>query len=136
MSISVKGMVNNKKLSIIIVLYNSGKLIFECLDSLYRYNDIGSSLEIILVDNCSSDREFVFDKVRKDYPSDIILIKSLINGGYGHGNNQGAAPIAQKQQQHECCQHPSDECLVHDGSNRFFDEDRLVSQESDLDPLG
>ena len=53
----------NKQLSIIIVTYNSEKLIFECLDSIYKYNDIGDSLEVIIVDNCSNDQEKVFEKV-------------------------------------------------------------------------
>jgi len=79
----------NKQLSIIIVTYNSEKLIFECLDSIYKYNDIGDSLEVIIVDNCSNDQEKVFEKIKTEYPNDIILIKSPINGGYGHGNNQG-----------------------------------------------
>jgi len=77
------------ELSIIIVTYNSEKHIFECLDSIYKYNDIGNDLEIIIVDNCSNDQERVFEKIKLNYPNDIILIKSPMNGGYGYGNNQG-----------------------------------------------
>lgn len=77
------------QLSIIIVTYNSEQLIFDCLDSIYKYNDMGNSLEIIIVDNCSIDCDRVFEKIRTDYPSDIVLIKSTVNNGYGHGNNQG-----------------------------------------------
>jgi len=79
----------SKQLSIIIVTYNSERLIFDCLDSIYKYNDIGNSIEIIVVDNCSDDRDRVFAKIREDYPADIVLIKSTVNKGYGHGNNQG-----------------------------------------------
>jgi len=79
----------SKRLSIIIVTYNSEKLIFDCLDSIYKYNDIGNGLEIVIVDNCSDDRDSVFAKIRSDYPADIILIKSAVNKGYGAGNNQG-----------------------------------------------
>lgn len=78
-----------KKLSITIVTYNSGKLIFDCLDSIYKYNDIGDSLEVIIVDNCSEDQEYVFNKIKLSYSSEIKLIASQVNGGYGRGNNQG-----------------------------------------------
>jgi len=78
-----------KKVSVIIVTYNSEKLIFDCLDSIFKYNDIGNSLEVIIVDNCSKDQENVFFKVIQKYGDKIILVKSAVNGGYGHGNNQG-----------------------------------------------
>jgi GT2 family glycosyltransferase len=84
----------NKKISIVIVTYNSKNLIFECLDSIYRYNDIGDSLEIIIVDNCSKDQDSVFEKIKTDYHNDIILIKSPSNNGYGHGNNQGVKMVS------------------------------------------
>jgi GT2 family glycosyltransferase len=84
----------NKQLSIVIVTYNSEKLIFECLDSIYRYNDIGESLEIIIVDNCSKDQDRVFEKIKTNYPDNIILIKSPLNKGYGAGNNLGVKNIS------------------------------------------
>ena len=78
-----------KQLSIIIVTYNSERYIFDCLDSIYKYNDISNQLEIIIVDNCSTDSERMFEQISSNYSSDIILIKSTENKGYGHGNNQG-----------------------------------------------
>lgn len=78
-----------KRLSIIIVTYNSEHLIFDCLDSIYKYNDIGDHLEIIIVDNCSSDQKSVFTRIQRDYPEDIILISNPENNGYGAGNNLG-----------------------------------------------
>lgn len=78
-----------KILSIIIVTYNSERLIFDCLDSIYKFNDIGDALEVIIVDNNSDDQDIVFSRIRKEYPRDLIFIKSLVNNGYGHGNNQG-----------------------------------------------
>ncbi len=80
----------NKQLSIIIVTYNSERLIFDCLDSIYQYNDIGDELEVIVVDNCSVDVDAVFSKIKLNYQDKVVLIKSTVNGGYGHGNNQGA----------------------------------------------
>ena len=78
-----------KSISIIIVTYNSDHLIFDCLDSIFKHNDIGNELELIVIDNCSIERDRMFSKIRADYPDDIILIKSPQNNGYGHGNNQG-----------------------------------------------
>lgn len=79
----------NKKLSVIIVTYNSERLIFDCLNSIYKFNDLGDALEVIVVDNNSNDQALVFSKIKNEYPSDLILINSLVNNGYGHGNNQG-----------------------------------------------
>ncbi len=78
-----------KKLSIIIVTHNSEKHIFDCLESLLKYNDIGDLLEIIVVDNCSTERDNLFEKIREKFGDAITLIASPVNGGYGHGNNQG-----------------------------------------------
>jgi len=78
-----------KKLSIVIVTYNSERLIFDCLNSIFKNNDIGDELEIIIVDNCSDDRERVFKRIKSEYSFDIVLINSPVNKGYGHGNNQG-----------------------------------------------
>lgn len=80
-----------KQLSIIIVTYNSSKLIFDCLGSIFKFNDIGEELEVIVVDNCSFDVEHVFSKIKLQYDNKVVLIKSTVNGGYGHGNNQGIA---------------------------------------------
>lgn len=78
-----------KQLSIIIVTYNSSKLIFDCLGSIFKFNDIGEELEVIVVDNCSLDVEYVFSQIKLQYGNKVVLIKSTLNGGYGHGNNQG-----------------------------------------------
>lgn len=38
----------HKRVSVIIVTYNSEKHIYDCLSSIYRYNDIGDLLEVII----------------------------------------------------------------------------------------
>ncbi|PXY41990.1 hypothetical protein DMB65_05335 [Flavobacterium cheongpyeongense] len=79
----------NKQLSIIIVTYNSQELIFNCLDSIFKFNDIGDKLEVIVVDNCSDNYDEMFSKIKLQYLDKVSLIKSSVNKGYGHGNNQG-----------------------------------------------
>lgn len=78
-----------KKLALIIVCYNSQSLIKDCLDSVYKFNNIGDELEIIIVDNQSSNQSEFFINIRENYPADIKLIPSVVNGGYGKGNNLG-----------------------------------------------
>lgn len=87
-----------KKISIIIVTYNSEKDIYDCLNSIFKYSDLPKEeLEIIIVDNNSKEQKTMFEKLRLIYGSDIILIENTTNGGYGQGNNLGisksTAPI-------------------------------------------
>jgi GT2 family glycosyltransferase len=79
----------NKKLSIIIVTYNSECVIQECLESIQKYNDIGDEVEIIIVDNSPI---FNIEKFLNDlnFTLDIKLIHNPQNGGFGQGNNIGA----------------------------------------------
>jgi GT2 family glycosyltransferase len=79
-----------KKIAVIIVTYNSLKDIFNCVESIYTYNDIAAEhLEIIIVDNSNKD---VFEEMKnlvsKRY-DDISFIHNEKNGGYGQGNNIG-----------------------------------------------
>ncbi len=86
----------NKQLSLIILTYNSEKDIYDCLASVYKYNDIGDGLEIIVVDNNSANFDTMRSKLQQQYP-DVIVIRNEKNGGYGQGNNVGirasTAPI-------------------------------------------
>lgn len=77
-----------KVISIVIVTYNSSQLIHECLQSIYDYNDIGDSLEIIVVDNNSKDITELNNILASDFP-EVKLINNYHNGGYGQGNNVG-----------------------------------------------
>lgn len=79
-----------KKVSIIIVTYNSEKDIFDCVDSIKQHADIPQEdIELIIVDNCSHEPETMFKKLKEQWGEDIILIKNDKNGGYGQGNNVG-----------------------------------------------
>ncbi|MBR4251677.1 MAG: glycosyltransferase [Kiritimatiellae bacterium] len=78
-----------KRLSTIIVTYKSDVHLAQCLDTLLERNDIGSALEIVVVDNemegaCQRKCNFL-DK----YPSALKYIVNSQNGGYGQGNNIG-----------------------------------------------
>jgi len=78
-----------KKISIIIVTYNSESLIDECLQSIFKHNDINDDLEIIIVDNKSKNVDSMFASIKEKFGEEIILIKNQKNGGYGQGNNVG-----------------------------------------------
>lgn len=75
------------KVSVIIVSYNSSKVLFECLDSIEAYNDLGNELEVIVVDNYEetdlSNESFI------NYTYTIRYIKNEKNSGFGAGNNLG-----------------------------------------------
>lgn len=85
-----------KLLSLIILTYNSEKDIYDCIRSVYQYNDIGDKLEIIIVDNNSINYTEMHDSIKSLYP-EIKIIANDKNGGYGQGNNVGiraaSAPI-------------------------------------------
>lgn len=78
------------KLSIIIVTYNSLRLIHDCVESIFEYNDIDNSLDVIIADNASDDQDEMFSLVRKEFgDKPIKLFDTGVNGGYGKGNNYG-----------------------------------------------
>jgi len=70
--------------SVIVLNYNAGELLVNCIDSLKKstYTD----LEIIVVDNISSDGSQT--KCKERFP-DIKLIQNNENLGYCGGNNVG-----------------------------------------------
>ena len=79
-----------KRLSIIIVTYNSEKDIFDCISSIKQWSDIPfDELELIIVDNNSRNTDSMFEQLRSLYGNDIVLVKNTHNGGYGQGNNMG-----------------------------------------------
>jgi GT2 family glycosyltransferase len=77
-------MVYTPKVSIIILNYNGGRYLKECLDSVLMtdYHNI----EVIVVDNASDDGSPEF--VKKHYPQ-VILIENEKNLGFCEGNNIG-----------------------------------------------
>ncbi len=77
-----------KRLSIIIVTYNSQAVIVDCLQSIQKFNDIGDELEIIIVDN--SPKFEIKNLIKSlNLDLDIKAIHNPQNGGFGQGNNVG-----------------------------------------------
>lgn len=79
----------NKKieLSIIIVSYNDVNVIRDCLQSVREQNDLGSSLEVIVVEQ--SPDQAVWRTLAEEFPEFDIFPHE--NNGFGAGNNAGAA---------------------------------------------
>lgn len=78
----------NIELSIVLVTYNSSKIIGEALESIVKYNDKGQNIEIVIVDNASNDVAVV-EALLTDFPLPLKFIKLPSNKGYGAGNNVG-----------------------------------------------
>lgn len=74
-------------LSIIIVTYNSGSILIDCLRSIPTGIE-SESYEIIIVDNASSDG--TPEQISREFP-EIRLIVNKDNRGFAGGNNQGLA---------------------------------------------
>lgn len=70
--------------SVIIINYNTEKLVLDCLDSIYAKTE-GVDFEIIVVDNNSSKEPLILKGDKR-----IKYIRSEINLGFGNANNLGA----------------------------------------------
>ena len=77
-------MSENPLVSIIVLNYNAGKLLLNCIESVKK--STYKNLEIIVVDNISTDKSQ--ETCKEKYP-DIKLIQNNENFGYCEGNNIG-----------------------------------------------
>ena len=75
---------NNYKLSVIIVSWNTVDLLRQCLTSLLE-EDSQIPFEVIVVDNASSDGST--EMVKKEFPH-VRLIQNTNNAGFSKANNQ------------------------------------------------
>jgi len=75
---------NDPLISIIILNYNAGNLLLDCIKSILKTNY--PNFEIILVDNASKDNSHI--KCKEKFPQ-IQLIENEDNLGYCGGNNLG-----------------------------------------------
>lgn len=76
---------NNIDMSIVIVNYNSGVLLRDCLSSIYQ-NTKHVGFEVNIIDNNSSDMSI---KLAQEEFKDINLIENKCNIGFAKANNQG-----------------------------------------------
>ncbi len=92
-------------LSIVIVNWNVRELLRQCLSSVYRTTGDSLELEVIVVDNASSDGSVAM--VREDFPQ-VHLIANAENLGFTRGNNQA---IAQSQGRYVLLLNPDTEVV-------------------------
>ena len=84
-------MVINLKVSIIVPVYNSERYLRDCLESLL--NQTLTELEIILVDDASTDKSFeIMAEYKSQYPK-IKIFKSEQNKGQGASRNIGMSLV-------------------------------------------
>ena len=87
----------NPLLSIIILNYNSGEYLKNCLSSLYRSSLPNSTFEVIIVDNSSTDNSVTLAKKISATNTKFLILNT--NKGFSHGNNRGVE-ISNKSSQH------------------------------------
>lgn len=84
-----------EKISLIIPMYNVEKYIEECLDSIISQDYGIQNIEVILIDDCSSDKTIeIVKKYIKKY--NFILIKNEVNSGQAISRNKGIAKATGK----------------------------------------
>lgn len=71
--------------SVVIVSYRNKKVLDSCLDSIERFNDIGQSLQVIVVEQTEDDSIYLS---LLDSGRDITVVRAD-NRGFGAGNNIG-----------------------------------------------
>ena len=79
-------------LSVIILNYNSDSYLAKCLESINKSIIKGFDIEIIIVDNNSSDNSINLAKKNKLVFNNKYLLLNT-NKGFAHGNNQGVKNI-------------------------------------------
>lgn len=77
---------DNIEISIIIVNWNGKEVIKDCLDSIHQSEYDLTKLQVIVVDNASSDNSI---SIIKKYFPEVVLIKEDKNHGFAEGNNIG-----------------------------------------------
>jgi GT2 family glycosyltransferase len=75
------------KVSIIIVSYNVKYFLDQCIASIYQ-SDFKDEIEIVVVDNASSDKSVSF--IKEKHPK-VRVLENTENVGFSKANNQGVA---------------------------------------------
>lgn len=77
----------NIKLSVIIPIYNSEKFLDRCINSII--NQTLKSIEIICIDDCSTDNSFNILTELKNKNDQLIIVKNKERLGAGESRNIG-----------------------------------------------
>ncbi|HRN70732.1 MAG TPA: glycosyltransferase family 2 protein [Candidatus Woesebacteria bacterium] len=81
----------NIELSIILISFNTAQITANCIESIYNSKDIKKiALEVIVLDNASSDHSIQTIKSLQKKYSSLKLIESKENTGFSKGNNLAA----------------------------------------------
>lgn len=119
---------NNLNVSIIIVNYNTKKLLADCLNSIYEHTkDV--SFEVIVSDNGSIDGSIEMLKI--DFPQ-VILLENNENLGFGVANNRGLAIAKGKY----IFYLNSDTILLNNSIKMFFDYWEENGEKENIGALG
>lgn len=82
----------NKKISVIIPIYNVEDYLEDCLESIINQTYGIENLEVILIDDQSKDNTYqIAKKFEERYPEIIVLIKNKENIGIGRVRNLGVS---------------------------------------------
>lgn len=78
------------KVSVIVVNYNSGRFLKECVDSIFASNE---DVDVIVVDNCSKDDSLTI--LQSAYPNEhrLQVVKNTANLGFAKACNVGAKRV-------------------------------------------
>jgi len=77
---------NQPRISIILVSYQVRQLLLSCLESIRQTIGLGADVEVLVIDNASTDGSV--DAVKAAFP-EVILIANSFNAGFSGANNQG-----------------------------------------------
>jgi N-acetylglucosaminyl-diphospho-decaprenol L-rhamnosyltransferase len=81
--------INPAILDVVIVNWNSGRLLLRCVDSVFSAKATGFSLgKVIVVDNASTDDSLI--GVEHRWPARVNVIRNPCNEGFGRACNTGA----------------------------------------------
>src|SRR4051812_16075270 len=78
------------RLRVVVLNFNGGDMTIGCLDALLECDTAGLDVEIVLVDNASTDG--VAERVERDRP-EVRVIRSATNLGFAGGNNLALADL-------------------------------------------
>lgn len=74
------------KVAVIILNFNGGEVTLDCLNSFNNHASMNFQLDVIIVDNASTDDSV--NSIKKKYP-EITVLQNKTNLGFSEGNNVG-----------------------------------------------